>query len=395
MNILLFDPPGVRESLLPFTYTRPVAALRCGILTIAEKWEKQAGASVSYLTSPHLQGKFPAIPTTKNWLIHGAACPTQELWSQIQGLTEHQVLMYGEIPVAGQSASGKWEELQGKNPVPYAGEITFIDKPWKIFKYNAAQIKADFALLTHGRKSQPITDSYTKIYGAENIFLEEGATIKAAVLNAETGPIYLGKNSQIHEGALIRGSFALCEGAQVSMGAKLRGDTTLGPYCKAGGEISNSVLFGYSNKSHDGFLGNSVLGEWCNIGADTNTSNMKNNYENVKIWDYELGRFADTGEMFCGLLMGDHSKCGINTMFNTGTVVGVGANIFGDGFPRSFIPSFAWGGATGFTTFQLDKALITAAKAMDRRGILLSEEDRVILQNVFELSAPQRVWEKK
>jgi UDP-N-acetylglucosamine diphosphorylase/glucosamine-1-phosphate N-acetyltransferase len=236
---------------------------------------------------------------------------------------------------------------------------------------------------------------HTRTYAPENIFIEEGVSIRAALLNAENGPIYLGKNSQLHEGAIIKGPFALCEGSHVNMGSKIRGDTTVGPYSKIGGEVSNSVLFGYSSKAHDGFLGNSVLGEWCNLGADTNTSNLKNNYENVKLWSYVKGGFKDTGLMFCGLMMGDHSKCGINTMFNTGTVIGVSANIFGDGYPRNFIPSYAWGGAAGFSTFKFDKAMETAKKAMERRGIVLDDIELSILQKVYEESERYRVWEKK
>jgi UDP-N-acetylglucosamine diphosphorylase/glucosamine-1-phosphate N-acetyltransferase len=270
-----------------------------------------------------------------------------------------------------------------------------IDEVWKIFQHNGNQIRADFEILTAGRKSNPITDIHTRVYGAENIFIEEGVSLRAALLNAENGPIYLGKNSQVQEGALIKGPFALCEGSHVNMGAKVRGDTTVGPFSKIGGEVSNSVIFGYANKSHDGFLGNSVLGEWCNLGADTNTSNLKNNYENVKLWSYAKEGFKDTGLMFCGLMMGDHSKCGINTMFNTGTVVGVSANIFGDGYPRNFIPSFAWGGAAGFTTFQLNKALDTASKAMSRRSMVLDEQETSILKHVYETSSRFRVWDKK
>ncbi|MCR9081276.1 MAG: glucose-1-phosphate thymidylyltransferase, partial [Cyclobacteriaceae bacterium] len=231
-------------------------------------------------------------------------------------------------------------------------------------------------------------------YSPENIFIEEGAVIRASILNAEGGPIYIGKNTEIQEGSLIRGPFALCEGSTVNMGAKLRGDTTIGPHSKVGGEVSNSVIFGYSNKGHEGFLGNSVIGEWCNLGADTNTSNLKNNYAPVKLWDYIRGGFTNTGLQFCGLMMGDHSKCGINTMFNTGTVVGVGANIFGDGFPRNFIPSFAWGGAAGFSTFQFPKFLQTAQAVMQRRKVELGEKDQEMLQKVFDFSKNYRIWEK-
>ncbi|MBK5279679.1 MAG: glucose-1-phosphate thymidylyltransferase, partial [Bacteroidia bacterium] len=275
----------------------------------------------------------------------------------------------------------------------YPETITIIDQVWKIFQLNGSQIREDFKLITKNRKSAGISDKHTRTYSDENIFIEKGVSIKAALLNAENGPIYIGKNSQIHEGAIIRGPFALCEGSHVNMGAKVRGDTTVGPFSKIGGEVSNTVIFGYSNKAHDGFLGNSVIGEWCNLGADTNTSNLKNNFENIKIWNYAKGGFKDTGLMFCGLVMGDHSKCGINMMFNTGTVVGVCANIFGDGYPRTFIPSFAWGGASGFTTFQLNKALETATKAMERRNVLLDAADKEILKQVFEQSSKYRAWE--
>ncbi|HEY9117811.1 MAG TPA: glucose-1-phosphate thymidylyltransferase, partial [Roseivirga sp.] len=201
-------------------------------------------------------------------------------------------------------------------------------------------------------------------------------------------------NAQVHEGAIISGAFALCESSHVNMGAKIKGDTTIGPHSKVGGEIGNSVIFGYSNKGHEGYMGNSVLGEWCNLGADTNTSNLKNNYAMVKLWDYATGRFADTGLQFCGLMMGDHSKCGINTMFNTGTVVGVGANIFGAGYPRNFVPSFSWGGATGFVTFQLRKFAEVAEAVMHRRHMEYDQVEQDIIKHVFDTSAAYRIWEK-
>jgi UDP-N-acetylglucosamine diphosphorylase/glucosamine-1-phosphate N-acetyltransferase len=279
--------------------------------------------------------------------------------------------------------------------IDYKNSLSLIDQVWKIYQNNGAQIRADFKLITEGRKSELLSDPHTRVYGSDNIFIEEGAQVRAAVLNAENGPIYLGKNSFVNEGAIIRGPFALCEESHVNMGAKVRGDTTVGPFSKIGGEVSNSVIFGYSNKAHDGFLGNSVIGEWCNIGADTNTSNLKNNYENIKLWNYGKGGFVDTGLMFCGLMFGDHSKCGINMMFNSGTVVGVSASLFGSGYPRTFIPSFAWGGAAGFSTFQFSKAMETARKVMERRSITLSEIDLDILSAIYAQSAIYRVWEKK
>jgi UDP-N-acetylglucosamine diphosphorylase/glucosamine-1-phosphate N-acetyltransferase len=382
MNLILFDEPTTRVNLLPFTFTRPVAEIRIGIVTLREKWEKHFQTTSSSLTESYLQKKYPVKETTDNWLVNGALCPDEKLASAIESLALGQTLVQGNTVLASRSETASMPML--KNVKEYTEPVTIIDQPWKIFQHNAAQIKSDFALLTKGRASAGITDKHTIVYGAENIFVEEGVDIKAAVLNAESGPIYLGKNSVVQEGSLIKGSFALCEGATVNMGAKMRGDSTIGPFCKVGGEVSNSVLFGYSNKGHDGFLGNSVLGEWCNLGADTNTSNLKNNYDQVKLWSYSKRGFVNTGQQFCGLMMGDHSKCGINTMFNTGTMVGVSANVFGDGYPRNFIPSFSWGGAAGFTPFQLNKVYETAARVMSRRHIELTEADREILKHIFD-----------
>lgn len=381
MNLILFDDPSIRVQLLPFTFTRPVADIRIGIITIREKWEKHLNTSSTSITESYLQKKYPVKTGTDILLINGALCPDEKLLNAISTLQEGATLVQGDLILAAKR--NKAELPKAEKTISYSEAITFIDQPWKIFQHNAAQIKSDFALVTNGRKSAGIHDPHTVVYGKENIFVEEGVDIKAAVLNAESGPIYLGKNSVVQEGALIKGSFALCEGSTVNMGAKMRGDSTIGPHCKVGGEISNSILFGFSNKGHDGFLGNSVVGEWCNLGADTNTSNLKNNYDQVKLWSYATNGFVNTGQQFCGLMMGDHSKCGINTMFNTGTVVGVSANIFGDGYPRNFIHSFSWGGASGFIPYQLNKAFETAARVMSRRHIDLTDLDKEILQHIF------------
>lgn len=394
-NILLFDDPSIRGALLPFTFTRPIADIRVGILKISEKWAQFSGSTPSFLTQDYLQGLFPR-QAGAHLAVNGALIPTPELWEELGKLGEGQALYFGKTLVA--SYIGETEKNLGQVSKKQAVQLDFepvmIQKSWEIFQFNGREIQRDFELLTKDRKSQAITDPHTKVYSPENIFIEEGAVIRAAVLNAESGPIYIGKNTEIQEGSLIRGPFALCEGSTVNMGSKLRGDTTIGPHSKVGGEVSNSVIFGYSNKGHEGFLGNSVIGEWCNLGADTNTSNLKNNYAPVKLWDYIRGGFTNTGLQFCGLMMGDHSKCGINTMFNTGTVVGVGANIFGDGFPRNFIPSFAWGGAAGFSTFQFPKFLQTAKAVMARRKIELGEKDQEMLQKVFDFSRNYRIWEK-
>lgn len=395
MNIILFDDQEIRLSLLPLTYTRPVAEIRVGILTITEKWEKRLNTSISFLTEDYLSEKYPLLTSDDNLFINGAVCPTDELANDVQNLNTGEALYAEEVLVAARHSAvsiDKIDQLAKKN---FTGRVTLIEQPWHIFKQNAAQIKTDFQLITKDRASAPLTDSHTVVYGKENLFIEEGAQIRAAVIDAENGPVYIGKNTFVHPGSLINGSFALCEGAHVNMGAKIKGDTTIGPYCKVGGEVSNSVIFGYSNKGHDGFLGNSVLGEWCNLGADTNTSNLKNNYADVKIWDFKTGRFKDTGETFCGLIMGDHSKSGINTMFNTGTVVGVSANIFGSGFPRNLVPSFSWGGANGFTTFQLNKVKEVAERVMQRRNVIYDETEHSIMRHLFESTAENRIWEKK
>jgi UDP-N-acetylglucosamine diphosphorylase/glucosamine-1-phosphate N-acetyltransferase len=400
MHVLLFDDPAIRPHLLPFTFTRPVAALRCGILTLAEKWQRRLGApTVGHLTQPYLQAKFPAGEVAGPALvINGAVCPDDLLARQVLALTPGQGLYCDEVLVAAHLAdAGQVAELiqDGlREHVQVAEPVTVISRPWHLFLRNGAEIRRDFALLTAGRTSQPVGDAPTIVYAPENIFIEEGVKIRAAILNAENGPIYLGRNSEVQEGAILKGPLALGEGAVVNAGARLRGDNTIGPYCKVGGEIGNSILMGYSNKGHDGYLGNSVIGEWCNLGADTNTSNLKNNYAPVKVWSHAAHRFVNTGQTFCGLLMGDHAKAGINTMFNTGTVVGVGANIFGAGFPRTFIPSFSWGGASGFDTFKLDKFAEVAERVMGRRGLTYDAVEEDVIKEVFGQTEADRVWEK-
>jgi UDP-N-acetylglucosamine diphosphorylase/glucosamine-1-phosphate N-acetyltransferase len=391
MNVILFDDPVIRQDLLPFTFTRPVAGMRVGILTIAEKWEKWLGLKPSFKTEEYLQRKFPVRSTADNFLINGAVCPDQTLTDTIKALPPGYFLVKDQLLIAARQPEGPMSDI---NTITYPHAITVIDKSWKIFRENAAQLKLDFTMITAGRTSAGISDEHTVVYGRENIFVEEGVYIRAAILNAENGPIYLGKNSIVQEGAMIRGSFALGEGSHINMGAKIRGDVSVGPYSKVGGEISTSVIFGYSNKAHDGFLGCSVLGEWCNLGADSNTSNLKNNYDHVKLWNHGAENFVTTGLQFCGLMMGDHSKCGINTMFNTGTVVDVSANVFGEGYPRNYIPSFTWGGSAGFTTYLLEKSLETAERVMARRNVALENADKEILAHVYGLTAGTRFWEK-
>jgi len=383
MNYILFDGP-VRNALLPFTFTRPVADIRIGILTIREKWEKYLGYTTTTITEEYLADKFPMVEMEQNVMINAAYLPNEVLAEMVMALEENQAVFSGDEVIAFYTTDTQDEvDFDEYDIIEYSEEGLKIEHVWDIFKKNDAAIREDFELLTEDRTSQRIPASVNTI-APENIFIEEGAKLEFVTLNASTGPIYIGKNAEIMEGSIIRGPFALCEGAVVKLGAKVYGATTVGPECRIGGEVSNSVLFGYSNKGHDGFLGNSVLGEWCNLGADTNNSNLKNNYEEVKLWNYDKGSFVKTGLQFCGLMMGDHSKSGINTMFNTGTVVGVCANIFGSGFPRNFVPSFSWGGAAGMVTYDVKKAFETARIVMSRREIEFTPEDEAILAEVYQ-----------
>lgn len=369
--------------MLPFTFTRPVADIRMGILTIREKWEKYLQTTTSTITEDYLSNKWPMVEMEENVMINASFLPTNELVEQIRDLKEGEAIFHEEDVVAFFAFEDQDINFDTCVSIELKGKPFRVEHTWDIFKLNGEAILADFELLTAGRESQPIS-STNQVSAPENIFLEKGAKVECSILNASEGPIYIGANAEIMEGSIVRGSLALCDHATLKLGAKIYGPTTVGPHSKVGGEVNNSVILGYSNKGHDGFLGNSVLGEWCNIGADTNTSNLKNNYAEVRLWDYATEGFAPTGLQFCGLMMGDHSKCGINTMFNTGTVVGVSANIFGAGFPRNFIPSFSWGGSGGTTTYKTNKAFEVAEKVMARRSIELTEDDKEIMEHIFE-----------
>ncbi len=382
MNYILFDGSS-RNQLLPFTFTKPVADIRIGILSIREKWERILGSTTSTVTEDYLSNKWPMVEMEQNVMINASFLPTPELVAQIENLEENEAIFFEEDIVAFHALEDQEVDFSVFKALELAGEAFNIEHTWDIFSKNGEAIAADFELLTLGRDSQPIPAS-NNVICPENIFLEEGAVVEFATLNASAGPIYIGEHAEIMEGSMVRGPLALCEHAALKLGAKVYGPTTIGPHSKVGGEVNNVVIFGFSNKGHDGFLGNSVLGEWCNLGADTNNSNLKNNYAEVRLWDYETEGFAKTGLQFCGLMMGDHSKCGINTMFNTGTVVGVSSNIFGSGFPRNFIPSFSWGGSAGMTTYKTSKAFEVVEIVMKRRNIEFTEDDKEILEHVFE-----------
>jgi UDP-N-acetylglucosamine diphosphorylase/glucosamine-1-phosphate N-acetyltransferase len=389
MNYILFDG-AVRNALLPFTYTKPVAELRIGILTIREKWEKYLGYTTTTLTEEYLEEKYPMVEMEQNIMISASFLPTELLVKKIKSLKENQAIFKENEVIAFFTTESQdevnfdtYEQIEFKEP------ILQICNTWDLFSLNDKALKSDFELITEGRKSQPIPEGVNYL-NKEDIFIEEGAEVLFSTLNASTGPIYIGKDALIMEGSLVRGPFSLGNDSVLKMGAKIYGATTVGPNSKVGGEINNSVIMGYSSKGHEGYLGNSVLGEWCNIGADSNNSNLKNNYAEAKLWSYETERFAKTGLQFCGLMMGDHSKCAINTMFNTGTVVGVSANVYGSNFPRNFIPSFSWGGAAGFSTYQINKATETANLVFQRKGLDFDEKEERILQHVFEISEKYR-----
>jgi UDP-N-acetylglucosamine diphosphorylase/glucosamine-1-phosphate N-acetyltransferase len=383
MNYILFDGPS-RNQLLPFTYTRPVADLRVGILTIREKWEEHLQATTTTVTEDYLSEKWPMVEMETNIMINASFCPTDDLVEIIKNLQKNQAVFKGEEVVAFFTVEDQEEiDLATFEAIEFEDHLITIEHTWDVFSKNGEAIAQDFKLLTKDRTSQPISKT-NNIIAPENIFLEEGAKMEFATLNASSGPIYIGKDAEIMEGSVVRGPLALCNNATLKLATKIYGATTVGPHSKVGGEVNNSVLFGYSNKGHDGFLGNSVIGEWCNLGADTNNSNLKNNYAEVRLWDFETEGFAKTGLQFCGLMMGDHSKCGINTMFNTGTVIGVNVNIFGSGFPRNFVPSYSWGGNGGFTTYLTKKAFEVCKVVMSRRDIEFTAIEQAILEYVFE-----------
>ncbi len=394
-NIILFDNE-VREQLLPLTYTRPVCEIRVGILNIREKWEHWLQGKASYITQDYLAEKYPIDYGADNFLINGSVLPSEPLCRLITQMEPREAYLMGDELIVARLDGEQMEQLIHDEDFGELKGFDLEDTPflkishlWDIYQLNDAALRADFALLTKGRTSEPLSAT-NRCIGAEHIFIEPGAKVEFATINAETGPVYIGKDVLVMEGCLIRGPLALCEGAVLKMGAKIYGATTLGPYSKVGGEVNNSVLIGYSNKAHEGFLGNSVLGEWCNLGADTNNSNLKNTYDEVKLWNYPAERFLPTGQQFCGLFMGDHARCGINTMFNTGTVVGVCANIFGSGYPRNFVPSFVWGGPAGYQSYRTEKAYVAIENMMARRNQTFSIEDRLILLRIYEDTAKYR-----
>ncbi len=392
-NYILFDD-NHRDHLLPLTFIRPVAEIRVGILTIREKWEKWLNAKTTFLTLDYLTEKYPANITDNNVLINGSVTPNADILMEILSLKKGEILVSENTLIAGYIDATAVNDFDGSAPrgvlvKKASAKFNRIEKLWNIYRTNGEEIRSDYQLLTANRRSAEV-NSTNNLMNADEIFIEEGASLDFVTINANPGPVYIGRDTTIMEGTHIRGPFGLCEGAIMKMGTKIYGPTTVGPYSKVGGEITNSVILGHSNKVHEGYMGNSVIGEWCNIGAGSNTSNLKNNYTLVKLWNYALGKFEDTDLQYCGLFMGDFARCGINTMFNTGTVVGLSSNIYGPGYPGNFIPSFSWGGALGYETFRLDKAIETIETIMRINKITLSDVDRNILEKVFKLTGRYR-----
>jgi UDP-N-acetylglucosamine diphosphorylase/glucosamine-1-phosphate N-acetyltransferase len=401
-NIILFDSDA-RNHLLPLTATRPMGELRVGILTVREKWERRLRGSVSYITQEYLQEKYPIHIEEENFIVNAGILPTDALCEQIKNLRVGEALIEGGELIAGRLNESQFEsliedeelnELQGSD-LPASVAVSRISHLWDLVYLNDRELRSDFELLCAGRRSQAIPDSVHVIGDRGLLFLEEGAKVECSTLNVSTGPIYIGQGAEVMEGCMLRGPISIGAGAILKMGAKVYGPTTIGPGCRAGGEVARSIMLANSNKGHDGFLGDSVLGEWCNIGADSNNSNLKNNYAEVKLWDYASQKFEKTGHQFVGLFMGDHAKCGINTMFNTGTVVGVSANVYGAGYQRNFIPDFAWGGAdSAYRTYKFAEAVETAEIVQKRRNIAFTELEKAILYHVYDQTAQYRTWDK-
>ena len=397
-NLILFDDQAW-SGLRPLTWLRPVAELRIGLLTMSERWAHLLTGHTSQVTQDYLAEQYPLAIARDNYFINASLLPTPALVERILKLSQGEALTQNDELLAARLDDRAIQRISDEDAqggdiagYPYEGEATLLRRPYDLFAHNAAMIATDVELVCGSRHSEPLSDTNTQ-FGEHEVFVERGASCEACTLNTTDGPIYLGEGVTVMEGSHLRGPLALCANSKVKMGAKLYGGTTVGPHCTVGGEVSNVVMQAYSNKGHDGFLGNAAIGWWCNLGADTNASNLKNNYAPVRVWDYDEERFSESGLQFCGLVMGDHAKCGINTMFNTGTVVGLAANVFGSGYPRAFVPDFAWGGASGQVTHKLNKAYETAERMMARRGRELTEHERDAMEHVYALTSRHRRWE--
>lgn len=379
MKITVKDDEAIRTQLLPLTYTRPVGALRLGISTMAERWQAYLPGEYTYETVPYLQELFPGHAEDDDVLrVAGHVVATADIARAAAALNAGQSLVHGDTVIASRG--------DGSQKVEYTGDIIALAHVYDLFVLNGIVMQLDFERLTSGRQSRPIDSTNTVLGDPEQVFIEEGAVIECCTLNTRQGPIYIGRDAVVMEGCHLRGPVAFCEHAQANMGCLIYGATTLGPWCKVGGEINNVMMTGFSNKGHDGFLGNAVVGEWCNLGGGTIASNLKNDYSEIKLWNYPARRFVRTGLQFCGLIMGDHSKTAINTSFNTATTVGVGCNIISEGMPRVFIPSFLKGGTTGFDNVNLHEFFAIASRVMARRGRELTDAHKRMFEHIMEMS---------
>jgi len=379
--IILISDNNLHLNFRPLTLTRPICELRFGINTIKETWvnlftQQSKSVSTFYKTEAYLSEKHESTDNY-DFLIAGNVKPNNNIIKHILNLQNNQALYCNNnwIATKGHREDSKVDIIDDS--------ALILSNVWDLFQLNDKALQLDFDIITNGRTSQKLSTT-NGVINPENIFLEEGAKAEFTILNASNGPIYIGKDAEIMEGSMIKGGFALLENATVKMGAKIYGATTIGPHCKVGGEISNCILQAYSNKGHDGFIGNSIIGEWCNLGADTNSSNLKNNYGNLKIYSYKTKQLEQTDNLFCGVLMGDHSKTGINTMLNTATTIGVNANVFGAQFPPKYISSYNWGGFENSPVYNLDKAYEVAENMMKRRHLSLSEADKKILKHIAD-----------
>lgn len=385
MMQLVFSDAQYWEDFLPLTFTRPVAAMRCGILTFSERWQKILdNTEVSYFTEMYLQDKFKSPEEKESLFLVPNFLPTETVIQQIKDLKQGEALVYEDELIAAKINMKGFSLNQIEKMTDIKEELVFFKRPKDLFSYNHHAIDFDFELLTKGRTSQELSSTNGFLGDKKDLFIEEGAEIEFSTLNTKTGKIYIGRNAEVMEGCHLRGPITLGEDSKFNLGAKIYGATTIGPHCKVGGEVNNIIIFGYTSKGHEGFVGNSVIGEWCNFGADTNSSNLKNNYSHVKLWNYRTKSFEDTGLQFAGLIMGDHSKTAINTQLNTGTVIGVASNIFKPGFPPNLVENFSWGGLKDDERFKLDKVYEVAERAMARRKVALTEEDKAIMKHIFD-----------
>lgn len=395
MKIALFDHQDAHVNLLPLSFTRPICDFRVGITTIREKWQAfLPEAEVHALPVGYLRPRFGEPDDTGETMlfVSGDIVPDEDIAAKIVALKPGQAYVWEDVVLA---LCGSWDDLKLRKYTDcFEEDLRRVRQVYDVFLMNPAVLVEDFRRITRGRKSQPLSKTNRILGELEDadgnpmIFLEEGAEAEGAMFNLKDGPVYIGKDAEVMEGCFVRGPIAFCEHSKARIGSKLYGGSTFGPYVKVGGEIDNSVIFGYTNKAHDGYLGNAVVGEWCNLGAGVNCSNLKNDYSKIRLWNYREHSFVRTGLQFCGPIIGDHTKLGVNVMLNTATVLGVGVNIHGAGFPRVFVPSFSEGSpASGFTDVSMKKFVTIAERVMARRDIPVTDLDRVIFDRIFEYAS--------